>query len=171
MTSSASSKLRDGPAAQKHPRPYFHLNFAYARYDRQRGPFQRKRQVLRTQEGSLSLINSMPIDVLYEVRIYQYLHRVSLGINTYRLQIFTYLHPQDILSLSRSTHRLRQLLMTRDAKFVWKSALSNVHGFPFCPPDLSEPQFASLAFDEECHVSVELNVFFKDTHMRSPSGL
>lgn len=51
--------------------------------------------------------------------------------------------------------------MTRDAKFVWKSALSNVHGFPFCPSDLSEPQFASLAFDEECHVRVESNGFFR----------
>jgi len=42
--------------------------------------------------------------------------------------------------------------MTHDARFAWTYALSNVEGLPSCPSDLSEPQYASLAFDQHCHV-------------------
>ncbi|KAF9007559.1 hypothetical protein BDQ17DRAFT_1238061, partial [Cyathus striatus] len=68
-------------------------------------------------------------------------------------EIFCYLHPQDVLHLSRTTKQLRGILMTKNARFVWKAAFSTARGLPQCPSDLTEPQYASLAFDEHCHVS------------------
>ncbi|KAJ3562951.1 hypothetical protein NP233_g9257 [Leucocoprinus birnbaumii] len=77
-----------------------------------------------------------------------------LPISSTKYGIIMYLHPQDVLNLSRSTRRLRQLLMTRDARFAWKTSLSTVEGLPRCPSDLSEPQYANLAFDQHCHVGI-----------------
>jgi hypothetical protein len=42
--------------------------------------------------------------------------------------------------------------MRRSAVSVWKDARANIEGFPGLPEDLTEPQYASLAFDPFCHV-------------------
>ncbi|KAF8896419.1 hypothetical protein BD779DRAFT_584390 [Infundibulicybe gibba] len=85
----------------------------------------------RRAHGALKQLPEMPLDILFE--------------------IFGHLHPHDILRLARTTHRLRQLLMSRSAVSVWKSAFSRVEGLPHCPSDLTEPQYANLAFEEHCH--------------------
>ncbi|KAF9468003.1 hypothetical protein BDZ94DRAFT_1133081, partial [Collybia nuda] len=74
----------------------------------------------------------MPLDILFE--------------------IFGHLHPLDVLHLARTSRGLRTILMSRSSLSVWVSAFSNVRGLPFCPSDMSEPQYANLAFDEHCHV-------------------
>jgi len=43
--------------------------------------------------------------------------------------------------------------MIRSSLSVWKRAFSNVQDLPFCPSDLTLPQYANLTFDEHCHVS------------------
>jgi hypothetical protein len=51
-------------------------------------------------------------------------------------QIFSLLEPLDVLRLARTTKALRNVLMSRT--------------------DLTEPQYANLAFSEHCHVIVSL---------------
>jgi len=70
-------------------------------------------------------------------------------------QIFSLLEPLDVLRLARTTKALRNVLMSRTAMSIWKQALSNDE-LPKCPDDLTEPQYANLAFSEHCHVIVSL---------------
>ena len=69
------------------------------------------------------------------------------------LQIFGHLHPKDVLNISRSTKSLRSLLTERHARGVWRASLASVRALPACPCDMTEIQYASLAFDEWCTVS------------------
>jgi hypothetical protein len=47
------------------------------------------------------------------------------------------------------------MLMSRSSISVWKSARANfVPAMPECPDDLSEPQYAELAFGKGCHVCI-----------------
>lgn len=50
------------------------------------------------------------------------------------------------------TKQFRNVLMHRSAISVWKEARKNVPGLPDCPFDLTEPEWANLAFDQRCHV-------------------
>lgn len=43
--------------------------------------------------------------------------------------------------------------MSKCSISVWKSARANELGLPECPPDMIEPQWASLLFSQHCHVS------------------
>ena len=67
-------------------------------------------------------------------------------------QIFRHLHPVDLLSLSRTTRCLRGVLLAKHARSVWRDSLTSVRVLPACPSDLSEPRYASLAFDDVCDV-------------------
>ncbi|PPR05980.1 hypothetical protein CVT24_004644 [Panaeolus cyanescens] len=84
------------------------------------------------EHGALERINTTPIDVVHE--------------------IFSHLHPKDLLTLSRTTKALRKTLLTREARWVWKSALGLLYyrGLPGCPDDLTEIQYVSLLFDSHC---------------------
>ncbi|KAF8141131.1 hypothetical protein EV363DRAFT_1307184 [Boletus edulis] len=66
--------------------------------------------------------------------------------------IAEYLHPKDLLSLSRTCQSLRELLMDKSSTFVWKTARRQVDGLPDCPPDLTEQEYADLVFDAHCHM-------------------
>jgi len=89
-------------------------------------------------DGSLEMMTKMPVDILYE--------------------IFSHLHPIDVLSLSRTTKALRSILLARHARGVWSASLASVRALPACPPDLTEPQYASLAFDNWCQSCLASNV-------------
>lgn len=52
---------------------------------------------------------------------------------------------------------LRDILMHRSAIPVWRAARDNIDGLPGLPDDLSEPQYAHLAFYIHCHVSLEIS--------------
>lgn len=60
--------------------------------------------------------------------------------------------PMDLLNLARTTKVFRRFLMARSAAPLWKTARLNDKGLPECPPHLSEPAYANLAFDTHCHV-------------------
>ena len=42
--------------------------------------------------------------------------------------------------------------MSRSARFVWTKAIEGIEGLPQCPPDLTEPQYSSLLFEQLCCV-------------------
>ncbi|KIM79642.1 hypothetical protein PILCRDRAFT_823182 [Piloderma croceum F 1598] len=103
------------------------------------GPSRRKRVKTKARsatknpkgkKGRLGALPDMPLDILFE--------------------IFGHLRPYDILRLAQTTKALRHILMRRSAVSVWKDARSNVEGLPDCPSDLTEPQYARLAFDPFC---------------------
>lgn len=58
--------------------------------------------------------------------------------------------PRDLLSLARVNKAFRFQFMSRRARLVWRASLENVPGLPPCPPDLTEPQYASLLFENYC---------------------
>ncbi|KAG2041834.1 hypothetical protein BDR03DRAFT_855543 [Suillus americanus] len=86
----------------------------------------------RARRGGLSLLPTMSLDVLFE--------------------IFGFLKPLDLLSLARTSKAFRNLLMRKSNVFIWRASRSLIPNLPECPPDLSEPQYACLAFDPHCHV-------------------
>ncbi|KAG6895534.1 hypothetical protein C0992_000790 [Termitomyces sp. T32_za158] len=87
---------------------------------------------VRGRRAALKDIVEIPLDILHE--------------------IFMYLTPVEILSLSRISKALRRILMTQTAEYVWKQARLNLDDFPDCPDDLNEPQFANLIFAALCDV-------------------
>ncbi|KAF9234854.1 hypothetical protein BU15DRAFT_52058 [Melanogaster broomeanus] len=87
----------------------------------------------KSRRGRLKMLPALNLDVLF--------------------QILSFLHPMDLLNLACTTKAFRQLLMQRSSTFVWKTSLGRIEGLPVCPPDLSEPQYAYLAFYPHCHVS------------------
>ncbi|KAF8965463.1 hypothetical protein BDZ97DRAFT_2074737 [Flammula alnicola] len=82
------------------------------------------------KRGILKRLMEMPLDLLFE--------------------IFGQLDPPDLLHIARTTKALRAILMSRSSIFIWTQARSNIEGFPDCPDDLSEPQYAILAFGRSC---------------------
>jgi hypothetical protein len=88
---------------------------------------------------------------------------ISYLIERTYVQIFSWLYPQDLLRLSRTTKSFCKILMRPLTKSVWKSALLNAR-MPKCPPELSEPEYASLAFDTYCHVRPFLPIFLMPLH-------
>ncbi|KAJ7219575.1 hypothetical protein GGX14DRAFT_355645 [Mycena pura] len=81
--------------------------------------------------GQLKMLPDMPLDILFE--------------------IFGHLEPPDVLGLSRTTKALRNILMSRSAISIWKSAFKNDPDLPEVPNGLNEPQYANLAFSPHCH--------------------
>ncbi|KAK7045391.1 hypothetical protein VNI00_007642 [Paramarasmius palmivorus] len=67
------------------------------------------------------------------------------------LEIFTHLHPKDLLNLARTSKDLRSVLLSKTSAQVWRAVLRNAR-LPPLPKDLSEPEYASLAFDTWCNV-------------------
>ncbi|THH06455.1 hypothetical protein EW145_g4074 [Phellinidium pouzarii] len=88
-----------------------------------------EKPVRRRLAGRLAMMMSMPIDIFYEIA--------------------HHLGPDDLLRLSRSSKALRELLMSKSSKLIWRAAEEAV-GLPDCPQDLSSPQYASFVFDTFC---------------------
>ncbi|KAG2338543.1 hypothetical protein BDR05DRAFT_1004117 [Suillus weaverae] len=78
------------------------------------------------KKTTLSLIVTMPIDIL--------------------LEIFGLLEPADLLYLSRTSKAFRAVLLSNNAVSVWKSARVNRGGVPDCMPGMSEVKWADLLF-------------------------
>ncbi|KAG1789451.1 uncharacterized protein HD556DRAFT_784951 [Suillus plorans] len=85
----------------------------------------------RARKGGLSLLPTISLDVLFE--------------------IFGFLKPLDLLNLARTSKAFRNLLMRKSNAFIWRASRSLIPNLPECPPDLSEPQYACLAFDPHCY--------------------
>ncbi|KAF9534026.1 hypothetical protein CPB83DRAFT_844980 [Crepidotus variabilis] len=88
-------------------------------------------------QGRLSLLPTMPLDIL--------------------VAVFSFLHPKDILSLARTTRTFRDVLMSRQATTVWKTAREGI-GAPACPSLVSEPHWATLLSGHICQTCGTTNV-------------
>ncbi|KAG2114621.1 uncharacterized protein F5147DRAFT_677454 [Suillus discolor] len=85
------------------------------------------------KKKTLSLIVTMPIDILFE--------------------IFGLLEPTDLLHLSRTTKAFRKVLLSNNAVSVWKAARVKRGGVPNCMPGMSEVEWANLLFGgSQCYV-------------------
>ncbi|RDX46883.1 hypothetical protein OH76DRAFT_1485154 [Lentinus brumalis] len=67
------------------------------------------------------------------------------------VEIFSLLHPRDLVNLARTLRDFRTFLMSRDSAPFWRAARKQVDGLPDCPPFLSEPAYANLVFFTHCH--------------------
>ncbi|KAK1216784.1 hypothetical protein PQX77_020580 [Marasmius sp. AFHP31] len=85
------------------------------------------------RRGSLQDMYKLPLEGIYEV----------LG----------YLHPHDLLRMSRTSERLRKMVLNRSTAFLWRRAVSRL-GLPERIPSMSEPAYASLLFDRICKCPV-----------------
>ncbi|KAG8780832.1 hypothetical protein FRC12_022536 [Ceratobasidium sp. 428] len=65
-------------------------------------------------------------------------------------EIVACLIPADLLSLTRTTKSLRNMLMTRASQHLWQAAIRNISQLPECPPQLSEPKYISLLYSHTC---------------------
>lgn len=72
-------------------------------------------------------------------------------------QVASSLEPLDLIYLSRVNKEFRATFMSRSARFVWTRVLESVPGLPSCPPDMTEPQYVSLIFEQLCSVVVYFN--------------
>ncbi|TFK27345.1 hypothetical protein FA15DRAFT_586440 [Coprinopsis marcescibilis] len=90
----------------------------------------------QNKKGKLWMMAEMPIDVLHE--------------------IFGHLEPRDLLYLARTTKGLRNILMQRTSRGIWVRSFAALEGYPRCPKDMQEPQYANLMFSNHCHVRVAL---------------
>ncbi|KAK0196011.1 hypothetical protein F5146DRAFT_1028152 [Armillaria mellea] len=85
----------------------------------------------RRSAGKLSAFVELPLDIL--------------------LEIFGLLNPLDLLRLARLSKDFRKVLLSKSTICAWKSARSNLEGFPGPYPGMSEPAWVNLAFMPECH--------------------
>ncbi|KAI0745945.1 hypothetical protein C8Q76DRAFT_773444 [Earliella scabrosa] len=93
---------------------------------------------VRGRRGGLKDMPNMPLDILFE--------------------IFSLMHPRDLLNLARTSKDFRRVLMSRSSAPFWKAARQQVPGLPDCPPYLSEPAYANLAFFSHCHSCLKPNI-------------
>ncbi|KDQ61918.1 hypothetical protein JAAARDRAFT_31404 [Jaapia argillacea MUCL 33604] len=100
------------------------------------------------KDGKLSILSSIPLDILFE--------------------IFTHLSPKDLLTLSRTSRILRSTLLSKNATTVWKRSLANMPGSPpACPKDISEARWAELLYGAtNCHICGAVNIFNIDFSFR-----
>ncbi|KDQ50808.1 hypothetical protein JAAARDRAFT_199647, partial [Jaapia argillacea MUCL 33604] len=112
------------------------------------GKRRKRKRRLDPTKGKLSMLPTMPLDVLFEV--------------------FGHLTPQDLLALSRTSRLLHTTLLSKGAMSVWKTSLSKMPGSPpECPKDTSEPRWAQLLFGPtNCHLCGTINVFQIDFALR-----
>jgi hypothetical protein len=118
--------------------------------------------------GKLSLLPSLPLDILYEVRNLLFLTWVQLTQKKSPLDIwppFTRWPPSSSVNEQRfsanlwaaipcifSTWLIEVAVMRKNATTAWKAAFACIPELPECPADMSHPAGAHLAFQPICHV-------------------
>ncbi|KAH9833536.1 uncharacterized protein C8Q71DRAFT_188731 [Rhodofomes roseus] len=85
---------------------------------------------VRGRRGGLKDMLNMPMDIVQEICLY--------------------LHPHDLLNLSRTTKSFHVFLMKRSSAYLWKGSLKSVEGLPPCPKGWIEPLWISLVFSPYC---------------------
>ncbi|TDL22298.1 hypothetical protein BD410DRAFT_256420 [Rickenella mellea] len=96
-------------------------------------------------QGKLALLLTMPMDIFCEIS--------------------GHMSPIDILHLARTSESLRDLLMSKKSRPIWRAAQQNL-GLPDCPPDICEPQYARLLFEKECHACGAPRIHKEDYALR-----
>ncbi|KAJ8520544.1 hypothetical protein ONZ45_g2664 [Pleurotus djamor] len=109
-----------------------------------------EKHVVHRGKGKLRNLPHMPLDVLFEVRIFHELAKRNGGL--LQLKIFRFLSPLDLLRLARTTKDLRSLLMKRSSLTLWKAVFDHVPDIPEKPEDMAEPAWANFLFTNNCFV-------------------
>ena len=109
------------------------------------------KQVRRKRSSKLSKFPTIPLDVMYEVSC-PVPGQLGSPLTFSVTQIFSLLHPRDLLRVSWTTKAFRGVLSDRSLKPIWKESLASIEGLPSCPRDLSEPAYAALLFSPYCSV-------------------
>ncbi|TDL24873.1 hypothetical protein BD410DRAFT_744574 [Rickenella mellea] len=73
------------------------------------------------------------------------------------IEVASHLAPLDLLHMAQSSKQLRQNLMSKHSKPIWRTARDSL-GMPDCPPDMSEPQYAQFIFTKNCYVCDKVTV-------------
>jgi len=103
--------------------------------------------------GKLAQLMDMPLDVFFEARLASSHPEGSTDLFA-SLQITAHLEPLDILRLSRISKQFRATFASnKHSRHIWLAARRNIL-MPECPDDLTELQFASLMFEQNCQVRV-----------------
>src|SRR5260221_10439437 len=72
------------------------------------------------------------------------------------VQIFSHLHPSDLLSVSRVNRAFRGVLLSRNSSFLWNACL-RLCDAPPSPSDMAPPAWTHLLFGGAyCYVSSPL---------------
>ncbi|KAF9525172.1 hypothetical protein CPB83DRAFT_860123 [Crepidotus variabilis] len=73
------------------------------------------------------------------------------------LEIFSYVYPTDLHTLARISKKVRNCLMNKKSKYIWRATFMNVDPpLPDTPEGMSEPAFAKMVFCEGCKKPVEM---------------
>ncbi|KAF9484949.1 hypothetical protein BDN70DRAFT_871944 [Pholiota conissans] len=84
------------------------------------------------RKGKVDNMRDVPLDVLIE--------------------IFSLLEPADLVTLSKVSHGLLDMMLDPSSSTIWKAARRNaVPAMPVCPLDMNELAFAELLFGNRCH--------------------
>ncbi|RXW23703.1 hypothetical protein EST38_g2171 [Candolleomyces aberdarensis] len=86
---------------------------------------------------TLSLLPTMPLDVLFE--------------------IFSHLSPRDLLNLARTSKMLKKTMLDPETNIVWKTVRA-VYGAPEPAIGFSEPKWAAILFESNCNSCGTKNV-------------
>ncbi|KAH9915878.1 uncharacterized protein B0H18DRAFT_1124560 [Fomitopsis serialis] len=88
---------------------------------------------VRGRRGGLQDMLNMPMDVMKEICLY--------------------LHPRDLLSLSRTSKSFHAFLIQRSSAYLWKGTIKNILDLPPCPEGWIESAWISLIFSPYCTLS------------------
>ncbi|KAL1716136.1 hypothetical protein EV715DRAFT_205992, partial [Schizophyllum commune] len=94
----------------------------------------KRRRIVGGNLEQQSHLNGMPYDLLYEVRI------------------FEYLHPADLLSIAQTSKPLRSLVMDRSFAPVWRACMQRIPELPPKPEHLDEPDYVNKVYGDHCSV-------------------
>lgn len=117
-------------------------------------PPKKKRKKASTAKGKkspakLEVFNSMPLDILSEVRP---LLASEIRADLISRQICSHLEPRDLLHLTKTSKLFHHVLAASGSKGIWRSARLRI-GLPdLTAGDVSETQYAELVFGTGCQV-------------------
>lgn len=106
----------------------------------------------RRRGKDLSLLVTMPLDILFEVREARVVPQTGMLIS-YCPQILSQLSPKDLLSVTQTNKLFYKTLLSPNAKSVWIAARAPL-GVPEPPDDFTEARWAGLLFKSNCQVSM-----------------
>ncbi|KAG8731932.1 hypothetical protein FRC11_001504 [Ceratobasidium sp. 423] len=121
----ATPKSKSKPKPKPEPKPKQESEPA-----RKRARRLDARQDINANKTSGALLVNMPVEVLIEIA--------------------RYVHPLDLIMLSRVNKFFRELFMDKRSALIWRSARENLPGLPPCPDDVCEPQYAAILFTKRC---------------------
>lgn len=116
----------------------------------------------RQKKAKLWRLPEMPIDILYEVRkSSRFVDSLMLNI----FQIFSLVHPRDLLHISWTAKILHRFLTTKSSRHVWQASFKGISEGerpPPCPSGITEMAYANLVYGRYCMVCVSF--FFATIH-------